>query len=454
MLRFGSFVLTADRLVRDGRTVPLAAKPFGVLREMLGRPGETVGREQFATHVWGTGDVSDQSIARSIFQLRQALEESEPGAGRHVETVYGRGYRFAGDVEAQVHGPAPPLARLARARKRDGGGENRAHRAAHDLCLLGRATLARGTPRLNDAFTLFERALVADPSYAPALAGLAECHLAGAASGLTEAREAVDRARALLLDAARLDPGDGLALACRGHLSSVYDRNVPAADAAFAGALELARAQAAVHWLYGLHLLSLGRFDEALAEIDVSAELDPANLSLLVHRTFALYCAGRAPEALARCRDLMHMEPLHPAPRLTLALMAPHLKRPAEALEALQPLEAAPEALGSLLPIATYARACAGDVAGATGGLARMDRQYALGRTGLPTLAAQAAARLGQSALAAQWLERAVARACPWVAYAAVLPGLAPLHGQPAFATLLRKIGRGRRDVPAEAPAP
>jgi DNA-binding winged helix-turn-helix (wHTH) protein/Tfp pilus assembly protein PilF len=438
--RFGPFVLASDRLTAAGRTVHLPAKPLALLRALLERPGDTVDKRQLSLSVWGRPSASDQSIARSVFLLRQALDDHAPAMGACIETVYGRGYRFVAPVVLERDGG--PLRAVEHGHATGDPADTPARRKSRGLTLQVRALLARGTPRLRDAFLLGERAVAADPSYAPALASLAECHLACATSSLVEPREAVDRARALLRGALRIAPHDGRAQACMGLVHSAFEWNVPLADEAFARACSLAPADALVRSLHGRHLLSTGVFGRALEELDVAVALDAANLALLVHRAFADYCADRPLQARARCRELLRLEPDHPTPRLTLALM---VDDPSDALEAqqwLEPFRSATDPLPQLLPIVAHVDACLGDTAAAASRLAELERRHAFGRTTMPTLAAQVALRLGQVDLALLWLDRAIAARCPWVAYAAVLPGLRALHANPRFREIARALGR------------
>jgi tetratricopeptide (TPR) repeat protein len=287
---------------------------------------------------------------------------------------------------------------------------------------------------------LFERAVATDPSYAPALAGLGECHVARSASSLEDPRVAGERARALLRDAVRLAPDDARAQACLGLVYSLYDWDLPRAEHAFELALARPTQEPMVHWFHGRHLLSTRRFGAALAAIDAAAALDPSQLPVVVQRTFAEYCAGRVESALTHCRELVRLEPEHAAPRLCLALMAADGPTANEALAALRPL--ATDAHPQLRPILAYVHACAGDREAAERLLAECARLRTLGRHVMPTILAQAALRLDDTAGALAWLDRGVEDRCPWIAYAVVLPGLAPLRTHPRFRVVARACGR------------
>lgn len=84
-------------LFREGETVPLAPKVAETLRVLLERHGTVVEKAELMREVWPDTTVEEIGLARNISQLRKALgDESE--AGKYIETLPKRGYRFVGDV--------------------------------------------------------------------------------------------------------------------------------------------------------------------------------------------------------------------------------------------------------------------------------------------------------------------------------------------------------------------
>ncbi|MCW5613390.1 MAG: transcriptional regulator [Rubrivivax sp.] len=98
-LVFGPFLLDGPggRLLRDGRAVDLAPRPFAVLCWLAARPGMLVGKDELLDGVWGHRHVSDSVLKVAMNALRGALGE-DAKAPRWIETVPRRGYRFADDV--------------------------------------------------------------------------------------------------------------------------------------------------------------------------------------------------------------------------------------------------------------------------------------------------------------------------------------------------------------------
>jgi DNA-binding winged helix-turn-helix (wHTH) protein/TolB-like protein len=92
-------------LFRDGEMVPLAPKVVETLRVLLERHGAVVEKAELMRAVWPDTTVEEIGLARNISQLRKALgDESE--AGKYIETLPKRGYRFVGEVVTEDGGPA------------------------------------------------------------------------------------------------------------------------------------------------------------------------------------------------------------------------------------------------------------------------------------------------------------------------------------------------------------
>jgi len=112
-IRFDDFELDrgAFELRRKGRAVRLERIPLELLFLLVERKGLLVGREEILERVWGK-DVfvdADNSINTAVRKIRQALEDN-PEAPRFVQTVPGKGYRFAASVVVPVTSPAPRAA--------------------------------------------------------------------------------------------------------------------------------------------------------------------------------------------------------------------------------------------------------------------------------------------------------------------------------------------------------
>jgi DNA-binding response OmpR family regulator len=91
----------ASRTVtKDGRPVDLAAKEFDLLRFLMSRAGEVVGREEIMDEVWDPHWFGPtKTLDVHISWLRKKLED-EPSSPRYITTVRGVGFRFAAPDDA------------------------------------------------------------------------------------------------------------------------------------------------------------------------------------------------------------------------------------------------------------------------------------------------------------------------------------------------------------------
>ena len=84
-------------LYYQNQEIHLTPKAFAVLHYLLTQPGRLVSKEQLFRAVWPDVIVSDATLASSIRELRQALNE-DTKAPRFIETRHRRGYRFIAEV--------------------------------------------------------------------------------------------------------------------------------------------------------------------------------------------------------------------------------------------------------------------------------------------------------------------------------------------------------------------
>jgi len=99
--QFGDFILDQSRyrLQRGERLLRLEKRPMELLILLVERRGELVSRADIAERLWGK-DVFleiDHSINTAMRKVRQALRD-DLGKPRFIETVVGKGYRFAAAV--------------------------------------------------------------------------------------------------------------------------------------------------------------------------------------------------------------------------------------------------------------------------------------------------------------------------------------------------------------------
>lgn len=107
-VRFGEFVLDPDsrQLFRGGAEVHLQPKAFDLLDLLVRSRPKALSKQHIRGQVWPETAVGDASVTVAVAELRSALgdDAKEP---RYVRTVYGFGYAFAGEAQAEKAGGAP-----------------------------------------------------------------------------------------------------------------------------------------------------------------------------------------------------------------------------------------------------------------------------------------------------------------------------------------------------------
>ena len=81
-------------VVRDGERLRLTAKEFDLLYFLASHPRQVFSRGQLMTRVWGYEAALDTGTLTVHMRRLRAKLERDPGNPRHLETVWGVGYRF------------------------------------------------------------------------------------------------------------------------------------------------------------------------------------------------------------------------------------------------------------------------------------------------------------------------------------------------------------------------
>jgi serine/threonine-protein kinase len=170
--------------------------------------------------------------------------------------------------KSMAHGPGLPIATN--------------NLAAHNLYVQGRYHLEQRTEHgLQKALEFFTRAVEEDPGMAAAYAALSDTYNLLAHYGVLAPAEvwtkaAANAARAVLLDDQSSDAHTSLA-----HLRATQDWDWVGAESEFLKAISLNPQNSVAHFWYGAScLVSLGRLDEALSEVQTAQALDPVSSSI------------------------------------------------------------------------------------------------------------------------------------------------------------------------------
>jgi hypothetical protein len=138
---------------------------------------------------------------------------------------------------------------------------------------------------------------VRDPGYAQAYAGLADTYNLLREYTAMPSNEAFPRAIAAAKKAVELDDSLSEAHRSLAFASFNWEWDFSGAEREFKRAIELSPKDADAHHWYATSLLDLGRFSEALSQIEQARQLDPSSVSILADRALILFYAQREEES-------------------------------------------------------------------------------------------------------------------------------------------------------------
>ena len=104
-LKFGRFVFNSDRreLIDAGEIVtPLSYGEYLLLSAFLHRPNIVLTRDQLLDITRGrAANLFDRSIDNQVSRLRRKIED-DPKEPKIIQTIWGGGYKFVGNVEPDL----------------------------------------------------------------------------------------------------------------------------------------------------------------------------------------------------------------------------------------------------------------------------------------------------------------------------------------------------------------
>jgi serine/threonine protein kinase/tetratricopeptide (TPR) repeat protein len=314
--------------------------------------------------------------------------------------------------------------------------------AAYDAYIRGRhAWDKRSAADLREAIRLFQQSIDADPTYAPAYAGLADCYAQLGYGSYIAPEDSFPRARAAAMRALELDPTLAEAHASLGFVRMYYDWDFAKAETEYKRAFELNPNYATAHQWYAYLLTAMERpAGEAEREIEIAKQLDPLSVPINIDQAYILHYYDRNEEALRSVRLALEMNPKFPPGYFWLGRIYTSEGRYKEAETALQ----------NIGPLRTWTPAMAvlGYLYGKTGrmnearailkeieDLARSDR-YASGYA-----VAVVHAGLGDAERAFASLDAAYRERSHWLVWLKRDPRWNDMRGDVRFQSLVKKIG-------------
>lgn len=167
----------------------------------------------------------------------------------------------------------------------------------------------RSQEGLNQAVSFFQKALVADSSYAKAYTGLADSFATLALLEFSAPNDVYPKAKEAVGKALSLDPGLAEAHTSLGLIRFQFDWDWAGAEEEFRAAIRLSPSYAPAHHYFADLLKATGRFDEALSEISKAQELDPLNLAINAGVGHVLYLSRQYDRAIDQYRKTVDLDP-------------------------------------------------------------------------------------------------------------------------------------------------
>lgn len=396
------------------------------------KPVDQIGRELGVEYVLEGSVRSENGRARISMQLIRTSDQSHIWAKSYDRSLNDM-LEVQRDVALAVAGNLS-LQLLADSRERA-----TTKPEVREAYLKARYLLSKRSPEdVERAIRLLKSAVRADPAYAPAHTCLARAYLNrdGALA------ERVAQAKQALKTAEQLDNKSADTHLLLGYVALFGEWNWEAAKTHLERAIALDPGQAFSYHAYAGYLTTLGRHDEAIAQLQKAKNLDPVSPAVLGDIGWIYYAAGRYQEAIKQSQEILELEPREAFAHECLLYSYLRQGKETEALgHARQIMElrgATPQQIESVARKDTgeglreywrWSLAWLRDKAG-SGYRGYVDScSYAL-----------IYADLGEREKAFDYLEKAYGQHSELLVYLAVEPRYDPLRSDPRFAELGRRI--------------
>jgi TolB-like protein/DNA-binding winged helix-turn-helix (wHTH) protein len=237
---------TRAKLPDIARELNVDAIVEGTVRREGGRVRITAQLIQASTdrHLWA------QSYERDVRDSMALQQEVAESIAREI------GVQLAPASQKREGPPVPP--------------------AAHEAFLRGMSSMEAGNNRA--AMQAFREAIAIDPNYAPAYTKISGAYFGGGFFGFLPPDKAFPAMKEAALKAIEIDDSDAEAHANLASEKLHYEWDWQGAEREFRRSLQLNPSDADVRHIYAHYLLTVGRPQESLAEMDRAFQTDPVGL--------------------------------------------------------------------------------------------------------------------------------------------------------------------------------
>ena len=293
---------------------------------------------------------------------------------------------------------------------------------------------------LRNSLELFHRAIASDPTHAPSFAGLAYSLMMMGFWGFVTGAEAWPKAKAFANKAIQLDPGNAEAHVALSFHAGQAEHDFSASIREAKESVRLKPDLGTGHHSLAIALTCVRRFDEALAAIQKSAEVDPLTPLFQAHVAWILNCLGRSDEAW---RQLQSTLAIHPNDYYALRILMYCANTPERcrvAIEAAQKISSLTKSKLTGQGILGVIHARAGDRERAVELVEQVEKEVAQ-VPGYAYYAGLIRSALGEDEAAIRWLEIGEEAKLGILCVLACEPTFARLRPIPRFQALLHKLG-------------
>jgi serine/threonine protein kinase/Tfp pilus assembly protein PilF len=308
---------------------------------------------------------------------------------------------------------------------------------AHELYLRGRHAFNLQTPSgVTDALRFFSQALELAPRYALAHVGMADCYALQGWYGIEPPAKVMPQAKASLETAVAIEDALPAAWCLRAAITAGFDWDWEHARAQFQKAFSLGPSTSDLHFHHALDFLTpLGRLDEALEEMKLALEVDPAAPLLSTAVGGCLYRLRRYPAAITQLQSTLALAPDFYHAYWTMGRVYESQGFFVEAIGCFERALAGSGDNPAVLADAGHCRGGMGDVEGAR----RILKQVA----GTPLALAIVHLGLGETEQALEHLKAAMEQRSRGLIWLGVDPRFDGVRGEPVFREVMASIGLG-----------
>jgi eukaryotic-like serine/threonine-protein kinase len=315
------------------------------------------------------------------------------------------------------------------------------NKEASNLYLKGRYFWNKRTEEsLRKSLEFFQQAILEDPDFSQAYAGLADAYSILGGYGFLPPKEAYPLGKQYALKALDLDPNSVEAHTSFAVFLYRHDWNWEEAEKEYQTAIQINPGYVvARHW-YAVLLALLGRFDEALLEIQKARELDPFSTAINWSMGYILYYAHQFDRALEQYRYTLMLDPSFVRIHVDVALAYTQKSMFAEALTEIEKAADGSQLTPGVLASFAYTYALGGKRSEARK-IREELKDPSLRNFVSPYSVAVVSIALEEFEEAFHWLQRAIEEREDAVVSLKVNPRMDPLRNDPRFNELLRGVG-------------